>query len=96
MRGIFYDLRIGLNLVVYFIHCRHKRIQHLFTFGFRRLYHHGFRHNKREVDSRRVKAVIQQTLGDIGSMNAVHFRRVLRQHALVHTRTVKKRIELTL
>src|SRR3954452_20109650 len=59
------DFWVGASLFSNVSHYTHKAVERLAGLGFGWLDHHCLMHNEWEVDSGRVHAKVEQTLGDI-------------------------------
>ena len=70
-----------------------ERVERLLRLGLRRLDHQRLRDDEREVDRRRVEAVVHQPLGDVERRDAVlALQRARREHELVHAEPVERQV----
>ena len=70
MRSCLHNLRIGASLLCNLVHNVDERVESLYAFVLRRLYHHCLVEEQREVDGRSMVAIVEQTLCHVHCGNA--------------------------
>src|SRR3990170_2661133 len=87
--SVLQELRVCLRLFCYRLHDFYEPVQRIDSLGLCRLYHYRAVNDQREVDRRRVIAVVDEPLGDVHRGDAASELELVGEYGFVHAGLVK-------